>query len=1024
MTQELARPKLLVTGLGVSLVIYCAMVLGYVGTAPDLGLRGLLHDSDLADSESGMVVRTTTDEIEYKGVKPQSGDLLVRVYNRSIRSFLDFSRALNALRDARIEPDGQLDPGGDPLDEPDAYPNLVEIGEERWVEVEFVKRETGDRHISWLMVRSLPLSHVLLSFTWLVLQFAIFAISALAAWHRPFDRPARLFFTMCGVQMGAFIGGFHWWVISAVPLLNLPFIVLALLVPASSLMFFLNYPRPLGPMIHRPRHVTNIIYAIPVLASIGMAGLYLVAWWLTDPEMSPTAVNVTMWCLGVLRAAIYIYLAFAALCFFVMLVALTREYVTTPGTVERNQVKWMLGAGYIAAIPICYTLYLALVDQPGFALGRARVPMFVASVSFMLAYSIGIVRYKLMLVDQVVSRGMLYYTVSQGLTIGYGVCVALVALFATDLNVAGAVPGRFQQVLSVGVLLTFSVVVLTWSRDRLQQGIDRRFYREKYQLDKALQRVNRAINRMEDRETLGQRMLSSCRDFLASSLGALYLREPGGTTFQLVSVDGAGTVPEQFRVTPEVMLRIRSEVAIQRVSGGDDALTQILRELKCELMFPLQSDGDVEGVVALARRQDGTPYTAEDLTFLNTLGQFTSVALRSVRTHQDFGRLNEELRLKANRIDEQRQQIAMMQAELNSGNTPTEPTSDKEPQELRRGMIRGNSPAIREVLDTVGKVAASKSSVLIQGASGTGKELLAHAIHENSPRHAGPLVRVHCAALSPSLLESELFGHVKGAFTGAHRDRVGRFELAHGGTLFLDEIGDISLETQIKLLRVLQTRSFEPVGGTRTVEVDVRLITATHQNLQALISQGRFREDLYYRLNVVSITLPTLAERKEDIFELSLHFLKQAAQRAGKSISHINSDAVEALVGYHWPGNIRELENVIERAVVLSVEDHITMNELSAELFAGQRPAPSGSSGALRIDSPASGSVESIRDSMSRGEPVRPDGIGTDSTAVESEAELLTRTLNECGGNKSKAARQLGIPRSTLFSQLKKAGLT
>lgn len=1014
---------MLVTGLGVSLLIYCVLVLGYVGTAPDIGLRGLLYDSNLAESESGMIIQVLTEELECNVVKPEPGDLLVRVYDRPIRSFMDFSRILNELRDARIEPDGQLDAGADPLDDP-SYPNLVEIGGvERWVEVEFIRRESGERHISWLMVKSLPLSHVMLSFTWLVLQFGIFAISALSAWHRPFDRPARLFFTMCGVQMGAFIGGFHWWVISAVPLLNLPFILLAVLVPAASVTFFLNYPRPLGPMIQRPRQTVGVIYSIPVLAAIGMAGLYLVAWWLTATEMSATAVAVTNWCLGALRRAIYIYVAFAALCFFVMLVALTREYFTTPGTVERHQVKWMLGAGYIAAIPVCYTLYLALVDQPGFALGRARFPMFLASVSFMLAYSIGIVRYKLMLVDQVVSRGMLYYTASQGLTIGYGVCVALVAFFATDLNVAGAVPGRFQQVLSVGVLLTFSVVVLTWSRDRLQQGIDRRFYREKYQLDKALQRVNRAINRMEDRETLGQRMLSSCRDYLASSLGALYLREPGGTTFQLVSVDGEGTVPEQFRVPPEVMQRIRTEIAIQRVSGGSDELTQILRELKCELLFPLQSDGDVEGVVALARRKDGTPYTAEDLTFLNTLGQFTSVALRSVRTHQDFARLNEELRLKANRIDEQRQQIAMMQAELTVGKASREPEPkrDDEGQELRRGMIRGNSPAIREVLDTVGKVAASDSTVLVQGASGTGKELLAQAIHENSPRHSGPLVRVHCAALSPSLLESELFGHVKGAFTGAHRDRVGRFEMANGGTLFLDEIGDISLETQIKLLRVLQTRSFEPVGGTRTIEVDVRLITATHQDLHALISQGRFREDLFYRLNVVNITLPTLAERTDDIFELSLHFLKQAAERAGKTISHIDADAVEALVAYHWPGNIRELENVIERAVVLCAGDHITLKELPADVMTRRTRGSTTEAPALRIVSPPPGALESVRESMSRNEPVRP---GIEDSSPESEAELLSRTLDECGGNKSKAARKLGIPRSTLFSRLKKAGLT
>ncbi|MCA9096643.1 MAG: sigma 54-interacting transcriptional regulator, partial [Planctomycetaceae bacterium] len=230
---------------------------------------------------------------------------------------------------------------------------------------------------------------------------------------------------------------------------------------------------------------------------------------------------------------------------------------------------------------------------------------------------------------------------------------------------------------------------------------------------------------------------------------------------------------------------------------------------------------------------------------------------------------------------------------------------------------RGKSPAIQRVLTTVRKVAASQSSVLIRGESGTGKELLAQAIHENSPRKNGPLVRVHCGALAAGLLESELFGHVKGAFTGAHRDKVGRFEMANGGTLFLDEIGDISLETQIKLLRVLQERTFEPVGSSRTVQVDVRLIAATHQNLEKLIAEGKFREDLFYRLNVISITSPPLRERTDDILELSLHFLRQGGERLGKRLTYIEDRALEAMLRYGWPGNVRQLENAIERACVL-----------------------------------------------------------------------------------------------------------
>jgi DNA-binding NtrC family response regulator len=297
-------------------------------------------------------------------------------------------------------------------------------------------------------------------------------------------------------------------------------------------------------------------------------------------------------------------------------------------------------------------------------------------------------------------------------------------------------------------------------------------------------------------------------------------------------------------------------------------------------------------------------------------------------------------------------------------------------------------------------VAVSQSSVLIRGESGTGKELLARVLHENSPRRNGPMVPVHCASLSPSLLESELFGHAKGAFTGAHRDTVGRFESADGGTLFLDEIGDLSLETQIKLLRVLQERCFEPVGSSRTIHVDVRLITATHQNLEQLIEQGKFREDFYYRLNVISLTVPALRERIDDVFELALHFLRRASTRAGKQITQIDDEALKALEQYPWPGNIRELENVIERAVVLSEENRITIHDLPADVTAtDHRPL--------------------LRANVSK--PSRPRSMVSDLAGSDlTEREMLETALRQCGGNKAEAARLLQLPRSTYYSKLKK----
>jgi len=252
------------------------------------------------------------------------------------------------------------------------------------------------------------------------------------------------------------------------------------------------------------------------------------------------------------------------------------------------------------------------------------------------------------------------------------------------------------------------------------------------------------------------------------------------------------------------------------------------------------------------------------------------------------------------------------------------------------------------------------------------------------------------------LLESELFGHVKGAFTGAHRDKVGRFELADGGTLFLDEIGDISLEVQTKLLRVLQERTFERVGSSDPIRVDVRIITATHQHLEELIRQHRFREDLYYRLNVFPIEVPPLRDRPEDIPELVQHFFKRAAQRFGKEPPQIDDDAMALLKGFAWPGNIRQLENVIERAVVIAEGTVITPEELPAEVFAASVPnhTPALAPPTLSF---VNSSWKTDRDSVER--------------------DQLVRALAAAGGNKAEAARALGVARSTLLSRLKKLGL-
>ena len=298
----------------------------------------------------------------------------------------------------------------------------------------------------------------------------------------------------------------------------------------------------------------------------------------------------------------------------------------------------------------------------------------------------------------------------------------------------------------------------------------------------------------------------------------------------------------------------------------------------------------------------------------------------------------------------------------------------------------GKSSVLKSVMEKITRVAPSKATVLITGESGVGKEGVADAIHALSPRKDKPLIKVHCAALSESLLESELFGHEEGAFTGADKMQKGRFELAHGGTIFLDEIGEISQSVQVKLLRVIQNRQFERVGGEKTIDVDVRIIAATNRNLEEEVKAGRFREDLYYRLNVVSVQVPPLRERKEDIPLLVSSFLERFNKENGKNVKGFDSKAKSALSNYSWPGNIRQLQNVVEGCVAMSVSDTVKLADLPDYLQNG--------SGDKAISIPLGTSME------------------------EAEMIIINETLAFCGGNRSKCAEVLGIGRKTLYRKL------
>ena len=335
----------------------------------------------------------------------------------------------------------------------------------------------------------------------------------------------------------------------------------------------------------------------------------------------------------------------------------------------------------------------------------------------------------------------------------------------------------------------------------------------------------------------------------------------------------------------------------------------------------------------------------------------------------------------------------LIQRALRSRDVETENRSLREQLDNRFGLenIIGRSSAMNEVFDVVRQVAPTQATILLQGESGTGKELVAHAIHRLSPRSKGAFVAVHCASLSPTLLESELFGHEKGAFTGATDRRRGRFELADGGTLFLDEISEIDPAIQVKLLRVLEERAFERVGGHETLQVDIRLIAATNADLRQRVEEGKFRNDLYFRLDVVAITLPPLRERHDDIPLLCTHFMKEFGEKNGKAIEDITPEALAALAAYRWPGNVRELRNAIERMVVLSRGPRLTVRDLPVAVR-----ETAGAEAARR---------------MPRSEGSR---VGLPESMHDAENLMILSALRRHEANVTRAAEQLGISRRTL----------
>jgi DNA-binding NtrC family response regulator len=413
------------------------------------------------------------------------------------------------------------------------------------------------------------------------------------------------------------------------------------------------------------------------------------------------------------------------------------------------------------------------------------------------------------------------------------------------------------------------------------------------------------------------------------------LREEGYTVE--ATADGFKALPKLEELAPDILL---TDLKMPGMDGIELMQKAKVRDPECEAVV-MTAHGAVETAVR-AMRQGAADYLVKPVN-LDELLLIVERALERRRLRAEAGQLRK-------RLDERH----------------------------RLSNLVGSSPALKEVFETVLQVAPSRASVLITGESGTGKELIAAALHQHSPRAGGPFVKLHCAALTETLLESELFGHEKGSFTGAVGRREGRFAQTDGGTLFLDEIGEISPAIQVKLLRFLQEHEFERVGGNQTLKVDVRVLAATNRDLKKLVEEGKFREDLYYRLNVITLEVPPLRERVEDIPLLAVHFLRRYAEANQKDVKGFTPEALDCLLRYRWPGNVRELENAVERAVVVCRGEEITAEDLPR---------------AARAAAPAEA-----------GAPAIPG-----AALEELERYAILRTLEATGGSTSRAAEILGI---------------
>jgi transcriptional regulator with GAF, ATPase, and Fis domain len=779
-----------------------------------------------------------------------------------------------------------------------------------------------------------------------LLAAALLVLGLIARIGRPDELDARRFYRTTVIYAVVYVGALSWTRLIVHPVLAITFLLALFIGPALAFDLSIDFPHREDGRARRWRWPA---IAMSALLGAGCAGALAVAISDYAGGGGDRALRWMVVCVAAQLAWIPIYSG-------VGLVALIRAHRGAHGE-QRAQLRWLLFGHGLTALPGLAAVPVAIVDIERFLLVRYQPFVVAIALLWFVGYGLAVLRIRLADVDALI-RSSLGYAVTTGAAALIYLAVVLAAGLLTGRLVGETGPWP-HLVAGLSAAAVFGPL-----RARVTGWVDRRFFRDRQHYVEALRRASESLAVLREPAELAREAVEHLVAAVRAESGALHVQQGGAWTVA-------------FAVGPPP-----ADPAPPLAPG--DGISVAVADTRT---------GSEPAWLVLGPRKSGDLYSSDDRDLLAAIAGQLAVALANARA---FGKIKALSRT----LEAQNAEIRELRDRLEDENLLLRRRVEAATE---GATLVGESRALRELARTAERVANSDANVLLLGESGTGKGLLARTLHAMSPRASGPFMQVDCGAIAASVFESELFGHERGAFTGAVRTRRGPIELAAGGTLFLDELGELPLALQPKLLRVLEERVVVRVGATEPVAVDVRIIAATNRDIEAMVARGEFREDLYFRLRVVEITVPPLRARRADLRALCDALLPRVARRCGRAVRSVAADALARMMAYAWPGNVRELENVLERALVLGQGDAIT----AADLDLPERAAIPEAIDAAEVSGGAA------------GEPSRPH----DAVMDDIERQRLAAALAAADGNQSHAAKALGMPRTTFINKLRRHGL-